>query len=612
MKVNYTWNYDRCQSGIKPLKRGFRDAIPIGFDTETIKGEFYTAQLCVNGIENNIFYDREEAIKFILSKRFRGEVIWGFNLEYDFDVLFDAITYPEFMKEKGYDVRIFSLGDGNMFARIYQKGNTNYWKFYDLRSFYKKGSLDYVGEKVLGMKKLEKPDYLGERKPKMDEKKHFEDYALRDSYLTSLLANRIYEWHKKFDISIKPTSASFSSAVFRKHFLGDKIRFHSDNIEQILEGYAGGRTEAIGRGYFGNLKIYDVNSMYPFSMLKDYPIMPLQKYSYSKFCEDDDLVGVMKARVRIDEHETYGCLPKRILGKLCFPVGEFEGVFFTPEIREGLKHGVLEIQNVDWIYANHPVEKSYFDEFIRYFYKMKLEAERNGDEESRFWFKLIMNSLYGKFFQSNVEKIPIAFDDLELGLKEGSLVGDEIEFDIYNMPFLKSRIRKAGVTFNPVIAGLITSYSRALLYRLARKLKALYMDTDSVFLRGYTDYNVGSKLGEMKLEAKDDFILFRSKYYIPVNSNKIGIHGVRMRKDEFKKIFWEIQNDRIGIFEYITRRMTKPKEALIQKKKPRIFEDEIRKISFSEDGKRIYNQNLRTLDDLKTRNTLSVPLKNPD
>jgi hypothetical protein len=81
-----------------------------------------------------------------------------------------------------------------------------------------------------------------------------------------------------------------------------------------------------------------------------------------------------------------------------------------------------------------------------------------------------------------------------------------------------------------------------------------------------------------------------------------------MGKSDFRDFILENIDSKETSLTYESRRMIRPKEALIQKKKPRTFEMEKRLTLFKEDGKRVYDKSLNSLHDLRNDKTLSRPL----
>jgi hypothetical protein len=285
--------------------------------------------------------------------------------------------------------------------------------------------------------------------------------------------------------------------VFKKSFGGKALFLKLPPEAEKLgwKAYKGGRVECFVRGTpQTKLWWYDFNSLYPY-------VMAYGSYPFFK-----SYLGE-KTNVNLDHEGVADCLVKQdcdipLLGvkrlfsdgtnKLIFPDGLVRGTFTYPELRWGEYYGVLKIvkvyKAVEWGRTSHPFKK-----FVLEFYK-----RRNiGEFENKF-FKLFLNSLYGKFGQ-----------DPEL---------EEIEVDENG---LKGRKVKPSLTINnPVIAGYITSQARLRLWEEFRKVgweHVYYCDTDSLITDRYLGEG-SNLLGRFKLEDASDSIgrvtLVRSKCYI--------------------------------------------------------------------------------------------------
>lgn len=343
------------------------------------------------------------------------------------------------------------------------------------------------------------------------------------------LHNHLTEFIKLFGTHL--TMAGAAITELKKFHDVDKIKSESLD-KQFRKFYYGGRVQCLKRGVLtGNFKVYDVNSMYP-SVMKDYQHPVSSEFinyvgkSARAIVERCDF-----ARIRA---RNYGALPKVInegtaKAKLSFE--ESEGEFYATghEIRAGLKTGRLEI--LDVMQAYKAQRHGTFAEFIDYFYGMRMDAKAKGDKMLTLFFKLIMNSAYGKFAQNPD------------GFKDWRIVDDEHlpfpwlpehEFDngwiIYARPTTKPL---SIFRYNVMTAASITGAARAMLMEgLHNSINPVYCDTDSIICEGLDGDLDESRLGAWKLEAQGDSIAIAGKkLYAVKNGTELVKHackGVRI------------------------------------------------------------------------------------
>ena len=281
------------------------------------------------------------------------------------------------------------------------------------------------------------------------------------------------------------TTAGQAMKVFRTY-----LDYPIDNLPKTIErkirdSYFGGRTE-IFKPYYEDKKdflyCYDINSLYPYVMNKySYPI----KFSHFTKIYDKKACGFYDLEIKAPDDLYVPVLPIKQDKKLIFPLGTIKGVYTIPEINKALEKGYKIINiNRGYIFKSKNIFKSFIDDL----YKLRKESS---DEFNNVIYKLLMNSLYGKFgMRLNVENVVI----------------DNGDSDIIPFPFLNGLFgRKPDVidTFNNVaIASYVTSYARLELYKRIEDTNndIYYCDTDSIFTT--KELKTGSELGNIKLEYK--------------------------------------------------------------------------------------------------------------
>ena len=235
-----------------------------------------------------------------------------------------------------------------------------------------------------------------------------------------------------------------------------------------------------------------------------------------------------------------------------------------------------------------------FTSFIDTMYDNRI---KNKDESLNIMFKLIMNSLYGRFgMNPNQQKTILTntradFSDISQyykihGIKPvtntdyyifnySDILNDKVKYDFnknkINNTDLK-RLRSKGLkTPNSgvavQIASAITAYARMEIYEYKKDDGVCYSDTDSIFTSNKLDdkYVSDTELGKMKLKCKIDKALFISPklYYYKSGENIIikskGVPNTELKYEDIDKLYNE---QSISIY-YISNFIRKIKEFII-------------------------------------------------
>lgn len=125
------------------------------------------------------------------------------------------------------------------------------------------------------------------------------------------------------------------SGLALKIYLKDFYKNNIPNInkrsvyQDIKNAYYGGITE-VYKPKGNDLYYYDVNSLYPFAALNDMPGLICDKITfYSDSPEVDTLFGFFYCRSQTPLNDYLGLLPLRGDNGLSFPLGKWEGWYFS-------------------------------------------------------------------------------------------------------------------------------------------------------------------------------------------------------------------------------------------------------------------------------------------
>jgi hypothetical protein len=453
----------------KPLLKVKRELV--GIDTETIDGKIrviadsYGNCLYVNDNDLTIY----KLLEFLTDRRkYRGKWLIYWNINYDADALIKYLPdnniteLYETNKTVFEDYIIKYLPKKSL--QIITKGNHSIWGF-DYYQFYKMG-LENAVEKYLNlsieeleiMSKLKADRAILFQKYSLEEIKN---YCVSDAIYTKRLADLFQnKFIETFNINM---SKPFSPASLAQTYVKIKCdipvirKMPSDLLETAYRAYYGGRMEIMERGFFKSAYKYDINSAYP-TIMRD--LLNVEKGEWRKVWSINEKAeyGFYKARVKLGLTCNFNIapLPFRLKGNtIIYPNGEWIGFYAKDELE------LLDDYKIFYGYEFYPslIDKP-FENYVDELYKLKSEST---DKQQRDLYKIMLNSIYGKFAQVSGGK--------------------------------------TGFLFNSIYACLITSKCRRWLYDLKNDNIITYATDSMISDKPIINLKIGNKLGEWKNEV---------------------------------------------------------------------------------------------------------------
>lgn len=537
-----------------------------------IKKKLYSFDVETYGDKNKFLmgsiYDGQDYFVSWNLKKFRKKllslndcIIFATNLSFDFLAVF------------GDDLELMSkfkliVLHGNFIFVKYQKGNHKKIVFYDTLNFLR-APLKVLGE-IIGSEKLPAPEFLGQFVKRCSGRGFdLQTYNKQDSYITYKFMEFMQDSLNNMGCNLKSTIPSCAMDLFRRKYLTEYLEQpDTESLKEMFKGYYGGRTECFIRGKIDNipnLKLYDINGLYAYVMQKtEYPRTETLRY----FDKENELFkkyeGLSFCEVIAPKNLSIPFLPFREpeTKKLIFPVGKFSDFYAHCEIRKALELG-YQIKILKTFYYTQT--RKYFKSFIddMNFKRQKYKKENNKLE---IVYKLIQNSLYGKWAQSIYKQELLFYQNIKDNEKITSIFNDNWERETkkeplrYEIDILKSdrtktkegynetplivsmtdlETKKYPSFINPILSIYTTAYARIELYKyfeecLKDGYKVYYCDTDSII----TDYefkNISQDLGDLKIETEiKKGLLIKPKMYYVENGEgkyKIKAKGMRNLKD---------------------------------------------------------------------------------
>jgi hypothetical protein len=180
------------------------------------------------------------------------------------------------------------------------------------------------------------------------------------------------------------------------------------------------------------------------------------------------------------------------------------------ELNEAIEKDEVEIEDLTGYYYDAAEDRktSPFVAFVDHFYKLKETTEH---KPSRSMYKLILNSLYGKFIQT----------------REKFVEEPNGSTRVINTP---------AEMFHPLIASCITALTRAYIHDIEHTFEAIHTATDGVFVPNTPDLRekleafnarrgVSKGLGSLVYEISGDLLLVRNKTYILYSDKPYKLRG---------------------------------------------------------------------------------------
>lgn len=572
-----------------PKKKASRTKYEIiGFDVETHGNEnlFYLGGLYHDEDNFKYYFDKDEMIKDLLDKKYNNKLICATNLTFDFNALF--FDTPYWSKFKIIQVNT------SIIACIYQPSKHLKITFIDSMN-YVPFSVKVMGE-ILGIPKLDSPKCLGRIPNNEKEKEELIIYNKRDCEVTKKFVDFIQDgFYNEFQGQLKLTIASTSMDIFQRKYLRFPLQHEINFLEEseksfkdfLFSGYYGGHTETFARGKIENMFCYDINSLYPSVMVKNFPlpnsVVKIKKPDIDYF----KYMGMSEVTVYCP-HMKYPYLPLR-KDKLLFPTGTFRGVYTHFELEKAIELGYKIIK----VHRQYIYKKSFypFRAFIMDLYSKRLKYKKENNP-IELLYKLVMNSSYGKFAQKKSQDIKF------IDLNEFS---EDEKFNFATKKeVMKVYLNDEGKGFElddvecessfviPIFSIYVTAYARDKIYQYVKNYDALYMDTDSIVTSKPIPESL--ELGYMKLEYDIlEGILVKPKMYIyKTKDSKGNIKDVIKLKGvptKTRETFFKILNGEIISYQ----KFSKVRESLRGGYKPNTIR-QVTKLIGLEDSKRKWSK----------------------
>lgn len=384
-----------------------------------------------------------------LNKHHQGETCWACNMEYDIINLYGFEWIPKLVTLQYVSAGIMRAIGVHSKVKFYD--TIRHWAY----------SVEEMG-KYIGLPKLPQ---------KFDDPK----YCQRDAEIVWRFVHTMLDRYDMLNLKVRATAPGMAIQLFKKFYQYDYDVLPESAIKLFRKAYYGGRTEVYRLGKIeGKINVYDVNSLYP-SVMRGFDFPHLGSWKIVIGEPDLSKEGVLEGWVYVPETD-FPCLPVREKGEIIFPWGFVFGAWTYPELRQLIADGGI-INAVKTAIEFRDKEQP-FNDYVNFCYEWRKKAKTGLD--SIFW-KLFLNSLYGKFAQSR------GITTIYYNKRKHKVEEKELESE--------------SKTSNVIWSAYVTSYARLRLLSFLRSCSEVYYtDTDSLFTPD--EIETSSELGAMKFEGQ--------------------------------------------------------------------------------------------------------------
>ncbi|KAL3646618.1 hypothetical protein CASFOL_009585 [Castilleja foliolosa] len=365
------------------------------------------------------------------------------------------------------------------------------------------------------------------------------DYMRQDILLLGGVmqkAQRLYLEHYNVDLVKKLTCSSLALTIFRTRYYDaekNPIYIPNRNADRFIRsGYYGGHTDSYKK-YGESLYYYDVNSLYPYIM-KEYSIPGGKPVWHGNLGDNDidTLFGFIEAFVKCPTNINKPFLPYRDKsGVLIFPTGSFVGVYYSEELKYAKKLGYQVLPISGYLFEER---ESPFKGYVSSLYSSRLQAKKEGNDAMSFVYKILMNSLYGRF-GINPKSTKTEICDSErynFLLKQSTFIDfNPLRDNLYMVSYYVNLDDDPSRWDPPKntavhISAAITANARIYMYQYISRDDCYYTDTDSIFISNpLPDDEISTDvLGKFKLEdkiKKGIFLAAKAYAYTTYDANNV-------------------------------------------------------------------------------------------
>lgn len=455
------------------------------FDIEGNNWKDFVMMGFYDGQEYYEFFKVQDFLDFVLTRKyFSWRIFAHFGGRYDFLFILEYLFKIGFHKQ----TQIIEVSGRIILLKVKIKDRNIY--FVDSFSLLP-SSLDKLGEAFQTKHRKVKGYDVTRNDKKVTAE--LREYQRMDCLSLFEILDKFQVELNSLGANMRITIASTAMDLFRRKYFKIQIPTHYRIESEIRQGYFGGRVEVFKK-YFRSgpenkyLFYYDYNSLYPSVMLENYyPVGNAITVKDYKF--NPNHLGFAFLEANIPKSVYIPPIPIQGEDHLLYMTGKIKGIYPLIYVK------ILEELNIPY-----KIEKAYlfekaklFHNYVKDLYGKRIENKNN---VKNYIFKLLLNSLYGKFGQNRIKKEYICNPDKD-DLLNKVLYPYNLDFDLWY-----EEKESYALHILPAVAAYVTAYAHEKLYKALFSLDnaVYYCDTDSLVTT--QEIETSDKLGELKIEHK--------------------------------------------------------------------------------------------------------------
>lgn len=298
------------------------------------------------------------------------------------------------------------------------------------------------------------------------------------------------------------TLAATAMDLFRRNYLHRTIKTISLINNASKNAYIASRVEVFQK-YVKNGDYYDINSSFPYAMTQASP----GEFEHFGRIKPDSGIYIADATIDIGPCVLPPVPFRSPANRVYFPIGKWRSWFSNVDL-ELLEDTGHKIETIHKCISFKP----FYDlkDYAQTIYEIRKNSE---DDAEKVVLKLLLNSLYGKFAESEIKTRFVINPNASFFKKNSPRIeGEDLGYSLVMPGVYGVNERKQIPHAHVPIAMHITALARRSLYNyMSAAPDVYYCDTDGFCVPNTFSYPTSSELGDLKLEKP----VYEAKFEAP-------------------------------------------------------------------------------------------------
>ncbi len=343
-----------------------------------------------------------------------------------------------------------------------------------------------------------------------------------DFITTSSMAYCIWENTNK-DIICLPTERELEfirRSTYGANVYPVKKHFKSKEYDKVISG------EMKYEDVNDYLKIMDVVSLYPTSMLNEFPV---GKARWTINQEDTKKMGIWEINFKPRKDLIVSQLPRKVNAGIIHSLEDGTGVYNSIDILRAKDAG-YEIEYLRGLVWDET--SKVFNDYVNRVFELKNKSREDGDAVMYAISKLLLNGLYGKTLQRPIyleTKIITKYEDAINFINTHEEMTDICVLNTNAVLYsgnIKQKNKQSAITKPTQLGSFVLGYSRSIMYDIQKSIDPsltqpvfYYTDTDCFHVHSKDlpklEKFMGDDLGQLNSDLKKEGIILEGIYLAP-------------------------------------------------------------------------------------------------